>query len=366
MIFTHLLCAVLAAEPQPTPPPAAPSPFFASVDRGIGVAIGDTFGLSLHLATQVRVEETITDGRATTDFRVVIARPALQGYLLRRWIQYFVQAELVQSPSLLDLELIVQPWRYFGIRAGQFRTPFSREFFVPPFMLLFSEFAPSNVFFRDNRDIGVAAQGTVGRSHFEYYTGLFSGVTLNQPATGFHLKWIGRVAYNVIGGPTYDEVPQFLSPRPVLSFGLSGSFGSRERAPQMGIMPTPPPQTEEVGKVGADFIAAAGPVVASGEAYGQVTKVEGGANTWAVGGFTQAGVFLWRRYLQLAGRGDVIAPNATSSAGLRAQGAGQLTWYAREHHLQLELRYAYTLTRATVTVPEARSHAIALQAQLQF
>lgn len=348
--------------------PPASSPWFISLERGVGGAAPDgTFAAALHFVTQLRLEEVVAPGgRQTPEFHVVLARPAVRGHALRPWIQYFVQAELAGSPALLDAELTVQPWPFFGVKLGQFVTPFSREFLVPPFRLLFPEFAPSNVFFRDGRETGAMVFGTVAGGRFAYFTGLFNGNGINQPPGKAHLKWIGRLAYNPTGRAVYDEVPQLVAPRPTVSIGVSGSFGVHDRPAPSGIPTGSPPPAEDVAKIGGDMVASFGPGSISAEGYARWSGAAGTPATWAAGGFVQVAVFVWQRRLQVAARGDVIAPDVRTSDGLRSQGAAQLAWYARAHHLKLQLRYAYTDVRATATAIATRTHALALQAQLQF
>ena len=163
--------------PAPPPPDASGPMFFASLDRGLGVSTADSsFSAELHFFTQIRLDQVIADTVRAPEFRVAMARPVLRGKLLRPWIQYFIQPELAgRSTTLLDAEITIQPHPAIGVRVGQFLTPFSREFLVPPFRLLFPDFAPSNGFFRDNRDLGAMVLGMPADGHLEYYAGVFNG-----------------------------------------------------------------------------------------------------------------------------------------------------------------------------------------------
>lgn len=364
--------------PAPPPPPVVPAPpppdasgplFFASLDRGLGVSTADSsFSAELHFFAQIRLDEVIADTVRVPEFRVAMARPVLRGKLLRPWIQYFIQPELAgRSATLLDAEITIQPHPAIGVRVGQFLTPFSREFLVPPFRLLFPDFAPSNVFFRDNRDLGAMVFGMPADGHLEYYAGVFNGNGINQVPGGGRIMAIARLAANLRGKPVYSETPQFDDTQPQVSIGINGTYGRHDLPLDAGGPPTVPAEVAPYATVGLDLALSRGACVLQTEGYARWQQLSGGATVWAAGGYLHGGCFVYRRYLQLAARGDVIDANVVTSAVIKSQAEALFVYYVRGNHLKLLLRYAYGNTRSRDdNVPAAASHGLTLQGQLQL
>ena len=358
--------------PPPAAPPAAPTPsqpsFFASVDRGIGVTAGDAFSAELHFFTQIRLEEVISDSVHVPEFRIVMARPVLRGKLIRPWISYFVQPELAgKTPALLDAELTIAPHAAFGIKVGQFLTPFSREFLVPPFRLLFPDFSPSNIYFRDNRDIGAMLFGMPLGGHLEYYAGVFNGNGINQTPGGSRIMGIARLAANLRGKPVYTETPEFDDTETQLAFGINVTAGRHDlplpaTAPASTVAEIAPYAT-----LGADLTFHKGACTAQAEGYAKWQQLSGDVTQWSAGGYLHGGCFVYQRTLQLAARADVIDASINTHAGLRAQGEAMFAYYVYGNHLKFQLRYAYGNVRGQdLSVEASTSHTVTLQGQLQL
>ena len=364
--------------PAPPPPPVVPAPpppdasgplFFASLDRGLGVSTADSsFSAELHFFAQIRLDAVSADTVRGPASRVAMARPVLRGKLLRPWIQYFIQPELAgRSATLLDAEITIQPHPAIGVRVGQFLTPFSREFLVPPFRLLFPDFAPSNVFFRDNRDLGAMVFGMPADGHLEYYAGVFNGNGINQVPGGGRIMAIARLAANLRGKPVYSETPQFDDTQPQVSIGINGTYGRHDLPLDAGGLPTVPAEVAPYATVGLDLALSRGACVLQTEGYARWQQLSGGATVWAAGGYLHGGCFVYRRYLQLAARGDVIDANVVTNAVIKSQAEALFVYYVRGNHLKLLLRYAYGNTRSRDdNVPAAASHGLTLQGQLQL
>lgn len=364
------------------PPPATPAAQattqavvpFASLEDGMGMrSADDEFSLSLHLLTQLRYAHVEREGGRDDGFRAVLVRPALRGAAFRPWIQYFVQFELAGTPALLDAEIIVHPIPEIGLKVGQFLTPFSREFLVPPGALLFPDFAPSNVLFRDNRDTGAMLFGGLFRRHVEYFLAAVNGNGINQGGNdNAEPEWIGRLVATVIGKNAYTEIPQLVDDDVSLSFGAGGSHSQTEQTatsvnPTTGATTTARLGSTPTTKLGADVALHAGPVSLQAEAYARTIGSGGGVSrSVARGGFAQLGVFVVPKTLEVAARGDVI--ELASNRGLTNERVdGGLVYYVRENHLKLQLAYAWTSVRAPdASAPAAVAHGVTAQAQLWF
>ncbi|MBL8633488.1 MAG: hypothetical protein JNM40_09685 [Myxococcales bacterium] len=349
-------------------PPKMDPAWFASVDRGLGVSVGDSFSAELHFFTQLRLEQVISDDTRSPEFRVVMARPVLRGKLIRPWISYFVQPELAgKSPALLDAELTIFPHAAFGIKVGQFLTPFSREFLVPPFRLLFPDFAPSNIYFRDNRDLGLMLFGMPLDGHLEYYAGVFNGNGINQTPGGARIMGIARLAANLRGKPVYTETPELDDTATQLAFGLNATYGRHDLPLPAGSPAAAVAEIAPYATLGIDLTVHKGACSAQAEGYAKWQQLSGDVTQWSAGGYLHGGCFVYRRALQLAARADVIDANLDTHAGLRAQAEGLLVYYVQGNHLKFQLRYAYGNVRGPDILTDASTtHTLTLQGQLQL
>jgi hypothetical protein len=348
---------------------------FASIADGIGIRSDDEhFSLAIHLLLQARYEHVERDDGRVDGFRVALVRPAVRGIAFRSWFQYFVQFELAgPTPLLLDAELIAHPVKELGVKLGQFLTPFSHEFLVPPGALLFTDFAPSNLVFRVGRDTGVMVFGAAFDGHVEYFAAAVNGNGIDKAGNdNAELDWIGRLAFDLFGSTPYSEVPQLVSDDLGLSLGVNGSYGQIEQTatsidPATATTTTVRLGSSPVTKLGADVAFHAGPVSIQGEAYTRTTGSGGGATrSVARGGFAQCGIFVVPKTLEIGARGDLIELDI-HAGGASKRVDGVLAYYLRDNHMKLQLDYAWADTRAAAAnAPSINSNEITLQAQLWF
>jgi hypothetical protein len=376
-----------AAPPEPSQPaspvtaattpvnataPAAPAApqlnAFASVDRGVGVTRPDgLFGIAAHLFVQSRLDLNITpSGTDSLDFRVPIVRPQLRGNVLRPWITFFVQPELAGAPRLLDAEVTVLPTSWFGVRFGQFIPPFTRQFLVPPFKLLFSDFAMSNTVFRVDRSRGVELFGQDPHGRFEWHAAITDANTIAATSNeADHVRLYGRVAFTPWGRGAYTETPGVEGLGDFFTVGLNASWATVNRptstdamAPLAGVGTT---------SAGVDFALHAGPLFAQAEGYLRGLDDTHGNTTWAAGGYGEAGVTVVPRRVELAARGDVLATDVSNGTGLTRRVEGLVAGYIDGIHLKAQLRYAYTdADPGSPVAPVGSSHQLSLQTQLFF
>jgi hypothetical protein len=303
----------------------------------------------------------------------VLVRPALRGIAFRPWVQYFVQFELAGTPALLDAEIIVQPVPELGVKVGQFLTPFSREFLVPPGALLFPDFAPSNVQFRDNRDTGAMLFGGLFRRRIEYFVAAVNGNGINKGGNdNAELEWIGRLVATLVGKNAYTEIPQLLDDDVGLSIGVDGSHSQTEQTatsvdPMTGTTTTVRLGSAPTTKLGADVALHVGPVSLQTEAYTRTIASGGGAaRSVSRGGFAQVGLFVVPKTLELAARGDLI--ELAVNRGITSERIdGALAYYVHGNHLKLQAGYAWASARVPdASAPALISHTGSVQAQLWF
>lgn len=352
------------ARPPGEVPPAPQWHAYASDDRGVGVTRDDgSFGLAAHLFVQSRLDFSLTTGADTLDFRVPIARPQLRGNLLRPWITFFVQPELAGAPRLLDAEVTVLPTSWIGVRFGQFIPPFTRQFLTPPFKLLFSDFALSNATLRVDRSRGVELFGQDPRGRFEWHVAVTDANTIASASNeSDHLRVYGRLAFTPWGRGAYTETPGVEGVGDFFTVGLNATWATIN-APSSASQ-TAPLVEVSTSTSGLDVALHAGRLFAQAEGYLRSLGDAQGHITWAAGGFGEAAVALLPRRLEVGARGDVLAPNLSTSAGLTRRVEGVIAAYLDGIHLKAQLRYAFTEVDASPS--NARSHQLTVQTQLFF
>lgn len=372
--------APVTAAPAPAPAAApAPAPTlvpFASIDKGMGIGTADgDYVVGVHLLTQLRYDHVEAERTRATGFRIAMVRPALRGAVFRKWITYFMQWEVATtSPGLIDAEVSLQPLAELGLTVGQFLTPFSREFLVPPPQLLLPDYAPSNVFFRHNRDPGAMLKGALFDERLSYWAGVFNGNGVNRASNdNAQLAYVGRLAVNALGRLGTTESPALKSDATDLTFGVNGSWDETEQTassfdPATGATTVRKLGSATTAKLGADATFHTGPMIVQIEGYARSVAAFGATpRRLARGGFVQAGVFVLPRVLELAARGDLVDIDATRSGPLDARVDVGLNWYVREQHMKLQLRYAWADSPNGIAGQvKGISNTVTTQAQLWF
>jgi hypothetical protein len=96
----------------------------------------------------------------------------------------------------------------FQVRAGQFKTPYSRAQLTSAFSLEFVDRAPTDRFFAPARQKGAMLHGALGGEKsdlFEWAAGAFDGEGENALNNDDGLMWVGRLAVNPFGAVPYAE-----------------------------------------------------------------------------------------------------------------------------------------------------------------
>lgn len=357
-----LLAAVSAKSPS----------YGASIDKGIFVEREDkTFSAAFHLLAQARLESQFADKNTGPLFRVPLVRPSVRGTVISPKLSYFVQAEVAGNPSLLDLELTWQPSTWIGFKFGQFLTPFSREFLVPPMRLLFPDFAQSNVFFRDNRQRGAMVLGKSPGKQFDYAVAV-TNVNGIAPPSGKtppeeHAQVMGHAEFTPWGASSYTETPQLEDVKAGISIGLSGSYGHIDKLFGKADDPAAVTKTIPVTLMGVDIEAHGGRFSLQSEGYAKKSEDVSGAAVWSAGGYSQAAAYIIPKHLQLGLRGDVVLPTWGKSAASSRRIEALVAGYVDQNHLKLQLRYALTdAAQGSSAGPAGKSHNVVFQSQLFF
>lgn len=108
---------------------------------------------------------------------------------------YFFQASFIVSPLLLDAAIGYKFSNSFKITAGQFKTPFSKEYLTYAANIDFVNRSQASALLSPRRDIGFQFSGLLISDILEYRVGIFNG---NGPNKFFNdnnsFLYVGRLA----------------------------------------------------------------------------------------------------------------------------------------------------------------------------
>ena len=341
---------LVAQPPEPLP---SRSPIAAWV-KGEGFRIQSPDGnwkLRVGLQMAFNYEPRFVDsGNNWSNFFFEYVRPRINGTLLRPWIEYWCSLEFRQFPPfLLDCLLDVRPWKFFGLRAGQYWTPLSRHEYLGPQELVFPDWAPTADYFWTGRDRGVQLFGET--NFIDWYASITAGTTLTQttPIPGnFQLQ--GRVSINPLGAVGPTEIPWIATDGPVpfrFSFTLQGSWG-RVNPNGVGFNSSDflvlnQQGERDYGTGGVDLLIQWRRFGFFGEFYGRRISPRDlpTPSFTQYGAWAQAHYTFWRRALDAAVRFDWIQPSASLANDDFFSGETQLAWFIYSTTLALRLRYGF-------------------------
>ena len=379
--------AQLAPQPLPTPP----SPVAAWI-KGEGFRIQSPDGnwrLRIGIQFAAFYQPVFRDtGNNWSNFGLSYVRPHISGNLVRPWFEYWCSFEFNRFPPfLLDCMVDVRPWKFFGLRAGQFWTALSRHEYLGPQEVLFPDWSTTANYFWTGRDRGV--QLFAETDYFDYYASLTAGTTLTQTASvPGNFQLIGRVDINPLGKMGVTEMPFVASEDPVpfrFSFALQGVWG-RVNPNGVGfnssafLVLTQQGEREQ-GIGAADLLVQWGRFGFFGEFYGRrVSPIDVPTLPFTqYGAWAQAHYTFFRRALDFALRFDWIDPSTTLANDQFFAGEAQLAWFIVGTSLALRLRYAVGhqedpgpapaadpdfLTTVGLPITPGTAHLLTLQVQL--
>jgi len=415
-----------AAEPASTPidqkaataaPPAAPEArtLTWTVDKGLqGVTRDGTFKLKVSgwvhawwtgkvqdgatsaweqkahaddagaVATVFEKKAAAYDNELTTnEFAVRRARVVLDATLTKT-MAAFVQFEFAGTSPLLDAFFTWQPLPEIGVRAGQFKTPMSRLFFLTaPWRRSFVSDPAAMTEFSLGRDLGLMLQGNVANRKLEYHLGVFNGSGSNAKQDNTDLQLVGRVATHPLG-PVPDSEGDFdgASP-PVFSVGVSGAWNPLEKSYYLkrddgnGFSKTPihTPQMT----IGTDVVFFWRGLFLTGEFFyrsqwpdeafraklktpdpNQDGRVDG------LGWFAAATYFVVPKRLEVLGRVSMVRPAREKDATDDLwEVTGGATWFLVGNTVALQAEYEYIADK-TPYAPKLTTHQARLQLLFKF
>ncbi|MFN8309033.1 MAG: porin [Chitinophagales bacterium] len=159
----------------------------------------------------------------------------------KSWLEYELQFNFAQilaasadpeNPALMDAYLQVNAPKFFSLRAGYGKLPYSRANLTPHVYSLFynrSEISRGYIF--PQRDVGLTLQGTFWKQRLNVWAGMYNGmgeISLNgKNDMSGKFMYIGRVELSYPIKNRYTEIEQSNFPLPVVTIGGNLSYVER-------------------------------------------------------------------------------------------------------------------------------------------
>lgn len=137
-----------------------------------------------------------------------------------------------ENPGLMDCFIIYKGLKFFDIKLGWSKTPYSRSSLIP---FIYSpywqrpEFLRGDIFAR--RDVGMTLQGTYWKQRLNLFLGAYTGlgeISLkgNNDNSG-KLEYIARIEVAYPSRYKYRSIDNTLSPQPIFVIGLNTRYANK-------------------------------------------------------------------------------------------------------------------------------------------
>jgi hypothetical protein len=207
--------------------PAAGGGGGIAYDRGFALVTPDgRFSLKLGGYGQFRSQLAVATGFDEVNdstLRLRRARLGMSGHLGSKDLAYKVVFETIASTPALDYHLDYTFFSALILRAGQYKTQFTRSFITSSNKLAFPERVRVVENLRYDRDIQVGLLGRLAGARLAYYVGLGNGAGKNKVNDNIDYAATLRVEAGVLGAvftPSEGDVEGSTEPRLVVGAAL--------------------------------------------------------------------------------------------------------------------------------------------------
>jgi phosphate-selective porin OprO/OprP len=375
---------------------------FATPDNRFSLAIGG-FTQIRYTLTDIddRFQSTAKGSNDSQTFDVPRTRLWWRGTAFSPRVFYKIEIDVASTSGgdvLRDAELgyVAVEDGWLNVKAGQMKTPWSRQEYTSDSKLEFVDRALATNNFRFERAKGILAYGNPFNSLIEYYAGAFNTTGRNGPLNpNNNFLYIARLVTNPLGPIPYSEGDFGPTPTPLVAVGASYGY---EKAPasdfttaattsvdpndptkmvisttgsginrvpyQLMIQPfynklkNPNDVTVQINNFETDLAARWLGIDLNfeyflgwnGNSFGSTAAP---ASPFALppgnfnnhGYYAQAGYFIIPKKLQIAGRYSEMTPNdkaiVTKASGVKETQSqdellGAVSWYFAEHNLKIQ------------------------------
>jgi phosphate-selective porin OprO/OprP len=344
-----------SASPSPAPPTTAeegnPAAAATAGRGGSGHLLweGDGGSVSLLNRAQFRWTNEMPDstfqlpgtagpGVAKGSFRIRRAKTELTGWVYRRELTYELQLSWAGpepgTSTTSPLEDFILNWDAskngrFQIAVGQFKVPLGRQELTSSNKQEFADRDLLSGEFSRGRDIGVQLWGLLGKGKVEYRAGIFNG----NPASRLEndndkYQYNLRLMFQPCGDAKYSESDFESKDKPLLA--ITGEFESNDlhHATNADDLNTRIFGLDGMFKYKGVFLFA--------EYFWRHRTPEVAPAFDSNGFHAQAGFFLIRDRLEVAGRYAAYDPSSLLPRNDRKETGGAVNYYLNKHNLKLQ------------------------------
>ncbi len=319
----------------------------------------------------------ITAAEDLSNFQVQRTRLGFKGYAGSDKLKYQLLLSASQSGeydkvSLLDGFVDYAPSKGCGIRAGQFKVPYSTSFTISASELQFIERTQVDSNFRLDRDNGVNLYGKLLDSMLTYNIGAYNGEGRNKSNPDNGMLYAARIMFEPFGKYAYHESDNEISEKLTLlvsaayavSSDQAGStntnLNARLAATALGISDV----TGSNAFVGAKYRGAS----IHGEYFNRVIDPQksGVSNETAEGYYVQGGYFVMPKTVEVAGRYEYFDPNKDAGSDLRQEYGLGVNYFVNNHRNKIQADFFKIRDEAGKTKVGEEDSRLRVQYQLAF
>lgn len=300
----------------------------------------------------VRLSGTTSPGQSKPSFRIRRAKTSIEGWFWKKELTYELQLSWAGpeagASTQTPLEDALISWDAskkgsFKITIGQFKVPLGRQEMTSSGKLQFADRSLLNAEFTRGRDIGVQFSGRVGNDKVEYFAGVFNGNAASRTSNdNTKLQYNARVSIEPLGKVAYSESAFEGWDKPL--FAIAAQFENNDLSGATNLTDF------NTTILGADFIYKYKGFSLFGEFYNRKRKPEAvsgsstatsGTAAQSAGSFNsngyhvQAGYFLKRDKVEIAGRFAGYDPSDKTPSNNQKEVGGALNYFVLKHNLKM-------------------------------
>ncbi len=310
-----------------------------------------------------------------SNFQVQRVRLGFKGYAYSDKLKYQFLLSASQTGefdkvTLLDGFVDYSPINQFGIRAGQFKVPYSTSFTISAAELQFVERTQVDSNFRFDRDNGVNVYGKILDSKLTYNLGAYNGEGRNKSNPDNGMMYVGRLMFEPLGKYAYHESDNEMSDKLLMLVSAAYAVSTRQkestntnlsaRLTTVGVSDV----TGYDGFVGVKYRGAS----MHAEYFNRVIDPQknGSANETGEGYYVQGGCFVVPKTVEVAARYEYFDPNKDAGSDLRQEYGLGVNYFVNGHRNKIQADFFKIRDEAGIAKNGEEDYRFRTQYQLAF
>jgi len=326
---------------------------------GTSTFVFDKGTVNISTRLQGRWTHTNPEARGPTDaVRLQRARTEFEGWFYREELTYELQLNWIGDPNVirtLNLNWDPSKRRSFQLKVGQFKVPFGRQRLTSSGSQQFVDRSIVSSEFTQGLDIGMQLWGVLANSTVEYRAGIFNGKGESELTNkNGKYQYNARLMFQPFGDVKYSEGDFESKTKPLLA--IAGNFEQNDlRGSTVSDR-----LKRTIG--GMDGVFKYKGFSAFGEAFRGEFESETGTTFNSNGYHFQAGYFLIKDLVEVAGRYASLDPSDATANDDRREVGVALNYFLNKHYLKAQADFRQIEDEAR----QAKDRQVRLQLQVTF